>query len=150
VHAEATVGLCFWLVDPLDGTREFINCNGEFTVNIALIENGEPVLGVVFAPALQRLFAGARDCVAFIEQAGKREVIQCRTVSEGGLAVVASRSSTAQGALTEKRGLIVEDLPVGCGRSGPISSSEPNHGVGYRSRSCGIGRRRGADFHTGW
>jgi len=60
MHAEAMVGLCFWLVDPLDGTREFINCNGEFTVNIALIENGEPVLGVVFAPALQRLFAGAR------------------------------------------------------------------------------------------
>lgn len=86
------VGLRFWLVDPLDGTKEFINRNGEFTVNIALIENGEPVLGVVFAPALQRLFAGARGCGAFIEQAGIREVIQCRTVSEKGLDVVASRS----------------------------------------------------------
>ena len=82
----------FWLVDPLDGTKEFINRNGEFTVNIALIDNGEPVLGVVFAPALQRLFAGARGCGAFIEQAGKREAIQCRTVSEEGLDVVASRS----------------------------------------------------------
>src|SRR5579863_3431547 len=42
----------FWLVDPMDGTREFLNRNGEFTVNIALIENGKPVLGAVFAPAL--------------------------------------------------------------------------------------------------
>ena len=53
------MGQCFWLVDPLDGTKEFINRNGEFTVNIALIENGTPVLGVVFAPALDRMYAGA-------------------------------------------------------------------------------------------
>ena len=42
----------FWLVDPLDGTKEFIKRNGEFTVNIALIEQGKPVLGVVYAPVL--------------------------------------------------------------------------------------------------
>jgi 3'(2'), 5'-bisphosphate nucleotidase len=47
----------FWLVDPIDGTKEFIAANGEFTVNIALIENGEPVLGVVAAPALETLYA---------------------------------------------------------------------------------------------
>src|SRR5512143_2389670 len=41
---------CFWLLDPLDGTREFLNRNGEFTVNIALIRDGRPVLGVVHAP----------------------------------------------------------------------------------------------------
>ena len=46
----------FFLVDPLDGTKEFISGNGEFTVNIALIENGTPVLGVVYAPACSRLF----------------------------------------------------------------------------------------------
>jgi 3'(2'), 5'-bisphosphate nucleotidase len=46
----------FWLVDPLDGTKEFINRNGEFTVNIALIERGDPVLGVVYAPALDLLY----------------------------------------------------------------------------------------------
>jgi 3'(2'), 5'-bisphosphate nucleotidase len=46
----------YWLVDPLDGTREFVKRNGEFTVNIALIENHEPVLGVVFAPALDELY----------------------------------------------------------------------------------------------
>ena len=50
----------YWLVDPLDGTREFIKKNDEFTVNIALIENGEPVLGVVYAPALDWLLVGGR------------------------------------------------------------------------------------------
>lgn len=48
----------YWLVDPLDGTKEFIKKNGEFTVNIALIDNGQPVLGVVVAPALQRSYFG--------------------------------------------------------------------------------------------
>src|SRR5690606_34239287 len=61
------VGARFWLVDPLDGTKEFIKRNGEFTVNIALIENGEPTLGVVLAPALQRLYAGSREGGAFVE-----------------------------------------------------------------------------------
>ncbi len=48
----------YWLVDPLDGTKEFIKKNGEFTVNIALIENGEPVWGVVHAPAIGTTYAG--------------------------------------------------------------------------------------------
>lgn len=53
------IGL-FWLIDPLDGTKEFVARNGEFTVNIALIEDGEPVWGVVFAPALDLLYWGGR------------------------------------------------------------------------------------------
>ncbi|BCW88462.1 3'(2'),5'-bisphosphate nucleotidase CysQ [Alphaproteobacteria bacterium SO-S41] len=48
----------FFLVDPLDGTKEFLARNGEFTVNIALIESGRPVLGIVYAPAFARLFGG--------------------------------------------------------------------------------------------
>jgi 3'(2'), 5'-bisphosphate nucleotidase len=51
---------CFWLVDPLDGTREFVKRNNEFTVNIALIEAGRPVLGLVYAPVFALLYAGAR------------------------------------------------------------------------------------------
>ena len=86
------VGECFWLVDPLDGTREFINRNGEFTVNIALIENRRPVLGVVLVPAPDRLFAGAEGIGAFVEDAGKRRPITCRRVPVEGLTVVASRS----------------------------------------------------------
>ena len=48
----------FWLIDPLDGTKEFIKKNDEFTVNIALIENGKPIFGVVYAPALEILYWG--------------------------------------------------------------------------------------------
>jgi 3'(2'), 5'-bisphosphate nucleotidase len=82
----------FWLVDPLDGTREFLAGNGEFTVNIALVEAGEPVLGVVLAPALGRLFAGRAGGGAFIEDSAGRRHIACRAVPPAGLTVVASRS----------------------------------------------------------
>lgn len=82
----------FWLVDALDGTREFINRNGEFTVNIALIENEKPVLGVVFAPALGRLFAGQVGQGAFQQQGLQQRTIHCRPLPEDGLTVVASRS----------------------------------------------------------
>jgi 3'(2'), 5'-bisphosphate nucleotidase len=51
----------FWLVDPIDGTKEFTQRTGEFTVNIALIEGGEPVMGVVTAPALKEAFWGIKD-----------------------------------------------------------------------------------------
>lgn len=86
------VGARFWLVDPLDGTREFVSRNGEFTVNIALIDGGEPSLGVVFAPALGRAFGGARGAGAFAEQDGRRRAIACRRPPSEGLTVVSSRS----------------------------------------------------------
>lgn len=86
------VGERFWLVDPLDGTKEFISRNGEFTVNIALIEHGTPVLGAVLAPALGRLFAGRVGAGAFVEEGGERRPIACRGVPADGLTVVASRS----------------------------------------------------------
>ncbi|MFO1071100.1 MAG: 3'(2'),5'-bisphosphate nucleotidase CysQ [Geminicoccaceae bacterium] len=86
------VGERFWLVDPLDGTKEFINRNGEFTVNIALVEAGVPVLGVVLAPALGRLFAGADGLGARVEDAAGRRPIACRKTPAEGLTVVASRS----------------------------------------------------------
>ncbi len=56
---------CFWLIDPLDGTKEFLEREDEFTVNIALIEQGEPVWGVVYAPSLQQLFWGGKDFGSF-------------------------------------------------------------------------------------
>ncbi|HKL37861.1 MAG TPA: 3'(2'),5'-bisphosphate nucleotidase CysQ, partial [Bacteroidales bacterium] len=55
----------FWLVDPLDGTKEFIKKNGEFTVNIALIHQGTPILGVVFAPYVRELYFGAHQFGAY-------------------------------------------------------------------------------------
>ncbi len=89
----------FWLVDPLDGTKEFISRNGEFTVNIALIEDRRPTLGVVLAPALNRLFAGAIGTAPFIEEHSLRRTIACRTVPAEGLTVVASRSHADPAAL---------------------------------------------------
>lgn len=56
----------YWLVDPLDGTKEFIKKNGEFTVNIALMSQGEPVLGVVYAPAQNRMWYGVKGEGSFI------------------------------------------------------------------------------------
>lgn len=86
------VGDWFWLVDPLDGTKEFIGRNGEFTVNIALVHRGRPVFGVVLAPALNRLFVGAVGHGAFVEDDAGRRPIRCRAVPASGLVVVASRS----------------------------------------------------------
>ncbi|HWW20596.1 MAG TPA: 3'(2'),5'-bisphosphate nucleotidase CysQ [Steroidobacteraceae bacterium] len=96
-----SVGASFWLVDPLDGTKEFIGRNGEFTVNIAMVREGVPVLGVVFAPALGRLFAGVQDGGAFVEDAAGRRHIRCRAVPPEGLTVVASRSHGDAAALKD-------------------------------------------------
>jgi 3'(2'), 5'-bisphosphate nucleotidase len=91
----------YWLVDPLDGTKEFIKRNGEFTVNIALIEQGRPVLGVVYAPALNVTYLGAEGTGAFkVEGKGQRQPIQ---VAEHQAAtpwrVVGSRSHASQDTL---------------------------------------------------
>lgn len=59
----------YWLVDPLDGTKEFIKRNGEFTVNIALIEHGEPVMGVIHAPVLNKTYYAAKGEGAFVKTA---------------------------------------------------------------------------------
>ncbi|NNE22000.1 MAG: 3'(2'),5'-bisphosphate nucleotidase CysQ [Rhizobiales bacterium] len=90
----------FYLVDPLDGTREFISRNGEFTINIALIENGQPTAGVVYAPAIGRVFCGATGSGSYAADldpqtqvgACKWRKIATRAIPEGGAKVVASRS----------------------------------------------------------
>jgi 3'(2'), 5'-bisphosphate nucleotidase len=82
----------FWLVDPLDGTKEFLKRNGEFTVNIALIEDGSPQLGVVAAPALSLAYAGAGPGSARLWRGGSDRPIAVRTPPAAGLTVVASRS----------------------------------------------------------
>lgn len=84
----------FWLVDPLDGTKEFIRRNGEFTVNIALIENGEPVLGVVYAPVLDVCYFAARGVGAFVRRGSEAaSTIRVREPVAGEpVLVVASRS----------------------------------------------------------
>jgi 3'(2'), 5'-bisphosphate nucleotidase len=83
----------FFLVDPLDGTKEFLNRNGEFTVNIALIEHGAPTAGVVFAPAMERMFWG-HDAEAYEEKTATGDVrrIATRAAPKEGMIAIASRS----------------------------------------------------------
>ena len=85
-------GQPFWLVDPLDGTKEFLSKNGEFTVNIALIDGDRPVLGVVLAPALGKAWWGAAGEGAWVRSDGDAEQIAVRKAPERGLVAVASRS----------------------------------------------------------
>ena len=85
------VSASFWLVDPVDGTKEFVQGSGEFTVNVALVECGRPVLGLVLAPALGRLFTGVAGQGAWVEDAAGRRAITTRAVPDAGLTVVGSR-----------------------------------------------------------
>ena len=88
----AKVGSRFFLVDPVDGTKEFVKRGGEFTVNIGEVADGEPVSGVVFAPAIGRLFVGAGGEGAFELTAGETRRIAARAPAADGLVAVSSRS----------------------------------------------------------
>lgn len=81
-----------FIVDPLDGTREFVNRNGEFTINIALVEEGVPILGVVFAPTLDCTWWGAAENGAFrLDRQGPARTVEVGETG-GDLRVLASRS----------------------------------------------------------
>lgn len=82
----------FWLVDPLDGTKEFISGTDEFTVNIALIENGAPVLGALHAPALDDCYLADGSAAYLIGRDGQKTRIHARAVPPDGAVVVASRN----------------------------------------------------------
>ena len=91
----------FFLVDPLDGTKEFISKNGEFTVNIALIEDGKPVLGAVYAPAIGKIWWGSvglngKSGGAFMADVTDGVIGEARAIAvrqpEGGLTAIGSRS----------------------------------------------------------
>ena len=83
----------YWLIDPLDGTREFIKRNGEFTVNVALIHRHRSVFGVVYAPALGVTYFAAEGCGAFRQQTGAvPEPIAVAATAAAPPRVVASRS----------------------------------------------------------
>lgn len=98
----------YWLVDPLDGTREFVKRNGEFTVNIALIDHGRPVIGVVHAPVLSRTYVGVQSLQS--ARAERRDTngttpLATRAVPDGApMTLVVSRShrSPAVDALLER------------------------------------------------
>jgi 3'(2'), 5'-bisphosphate nucleotidase len=88
-----------WLVDPLDGTKEFVKKNGEFTVNIALIHAGEPVAGVVYRPVTGAMYSAERGRGAYLEEPGAEPVHLENTKhysTEDDVTVVASRSHLSQ------------------------------------------------------
>lgn len=86
----------YWLVDPLDGTKEFINRTGEFTVNIALVEHHEPVLGVVAVPVSGVAYAALKGRGAFRIERGQWHAIHCRKASPQHLAIAGSRRHGAE------------------------------------------------------
>lgn len=104
----------FWLVDPLDGTKEFISRNGDFTVNIGLIENGTPILGAVYAPAHDTIYIGGAPG-AFINIKGSGyTAISCRKFPDVGLTALISRSHRSPETDTYlERFTIAEDISAG-------------------------------------
>ena len=66
----------FWLIDPLDGTKEFIDKSEEFTINIALIEDGEPIFGAIYIPIKESFFVGGIDFNAFSEKSGEKKELK--------------------------------------------------------------------------
>ncbi|MGB0834284.1 MAG: 3'(2'),5'-bisphosphate nucleotidase CysQ [Psychrobium sp.] len=84
----------YWLVDPLDGTKEFIKRNGEFTVNIALIDNGTPIMATVYAPALDQMFWADKENGSYFSEGQQAPIKLDLTVTqpEAALRVVGSRS----------------------------------------------------------
>ena len=107
----------FWLVDPLDGTREFIKRNGEFTVNIALVVDGVATWGVIQQPVTGALWHGGAGLGAFIREGDAGDVaIRARTPAAAPLRIAASRSHR-----DERTQAVLDVLPgsevVGCGSS---------------------------------
>ena len=109
------VGLRFFCVDPLDGTKGFVQRNGEFTVNIALVDHHEPVAGVVYAPDAHLLYFGARGEGAFrARDGGAAEPIRTRARPGHGLTAIGSRNHHAEGTEQKNAHLgIVDYLPSG-------------------------------------
>lgn len=110
----------YWLVDPLDGTKEFIKKNGEFTVNIALVEQNKPVLGIVYVPAKKVTYVGQKSIGSFkIDKDGIRSEILSTIPKKGQqVTIVSSRSHGSSN--TEER---VKEMGFNVKKSIPAGSS---------------------------
>ena len=144
----------FWLVDPLDGTKEFIKRNGEFTVNIALIEHGRPILGVVGIPVQGLIYAAAGPGTAHRRNPdGTLVPIGARACPDCGATVTSSRSHATNDELRpaagDPRGRRSQDcrqcLEILHGRRGrrrSLPADGPDDGMGHRGRSSSARSRR--------
>src|SRR6185437_7874945 len=139
-----------WLVDPLDGTREFVKRNGEFTVNIALVHRGEAVLGVVYAPVTGVAYAAARGGGAFRRSAtGERTPLHVTAAAPTPLRVLASRShgDAVLDRMLERQ--CTEVRAARRGRGGPVRTARQylRMGHGGRPRGGTGGRRSRGGLH---
>ena len=152
-YAERATWPKFWLVDPLDGTKEFIKRNGEFTVNIALISLHEPILGVVHVPVQNRQYYGYQGGGAFLSEgaAKPRSISVSRRASEP-VRVVGSRSHLGTSLETYLKNLgphimvpmgsSLKFCLVACRRGRCLSAAWANVGMGHSSSTIGRGMRR--------
>lgn len=152
-----------WIVDPLDGTKEFIKKNGEFTVNIALVENGTPVIGVIYVPVTRELYFAEEELGTYkiedidfksaglspdelIERADRLPLMQADTK---GFVIVASRSHLSpetEAYIRQKEGeyghgqhhflrKFTENMPCGGRCCRHLSALCTDHGMGYGRRA---------------
>ncbi len=158
--AKPQVAERFLLVDPLDGTREFLAGNGEFTINVALIERGAPIAGAVYAPAIGRLWVGGDTAFACemrlggeSPDEGSRRRIQTRRAPPSLVAFASRSHLDPQSDAFLKglpigedsvRGVVAEVLPDRRGPRRRLSAVRANDGVGHcgRRRGAACGRRR--------
>lgn len=103
----------FWLVDPLDGTKEFINRNGEFTVNIALIENGKPVFGVIYVPVKDVMYVGSAEGAFKQEGGGAMKPIRVNQSSGNRIAVRSKSHASVEEEDVLKKYDVTDSISVG-------------------------------------
>jgi 3'(2'), 5'-bisphosphate nucleotidase len=111
-YSERQSWTIFWCVDPLDGTKEFIKRNGQFTVNIALIVDGYPVLGVVYAPVLDIYFCADANGAFKIEK-GNRSTLQVNHKTENRIAVGSASHAAPEEAELLSKYKVTETISVG-------------------------------------
>jgi 3'(2'), 5'-bisphosphate nucleotidase len=104
---------CFWLVDPLDGTKEFIKKNGQFTVNIALVKIDKPVLGVIYAPAFDDLYYAKKNEGAFKRKAGKTNKLITSDKKNKWIAIGSSSHSSPEEENILKKYPVTENTAIG-------------------------------------
>lgn len=104
---------CFWIVDPLDGTKEFIKRNGQFTVNIALVEHSKPVIGVIYAPAFDLLYYARKGGGAFKREKGKSFALSTNKKDKDWIAVGSGSHASPEENEVLKQYPVVQSIPMG-------------------------------------
>lgn len=103
----------FWLVDPLDGTKEFINRNGEFTVNIALIESGKPILGVIYVPVTDVMYWGDKNGAYIQKEEGGKEELKVNHSTNNRVAVRSKSHASPEEEIVLAKYGVTDSISVG-------------------------------------